>query len=111
MLHPVRRGAVGPERVLEAAVEVFYHHVILRVVCCRLGLLDVEQVAEGGPQGGGELGPPVRCDDSWDPKSAHPSVEQSICAVYCCGGGDRYCFWLAEGPVHESDPPDPHGCG
>jgi hypothetical protein len=29
-------------------------------------VLDVEQAAEGCPQGGGELGPAVRCDDCWD---------------------------------------------
>ncbi|MFN9944585.1 MAG: hypothetical protein ACK56I_34465 [bacterium] len=28
-----------------------------------LVVLDVEEAAEGGPQGGGELGPAVRCDD------------------------------------------------
>ncbi len=31
-------------------------------------MLDVEQAAEGGPQGGGELG---------------PSLKQSIRAIYC----------------------------
>ncbi len=45
--------------VLQAAVEAFYHPVGLRVVGSRLAVLDVEQAAEGGPQGGGELGPPV----------------------------------------------------
>jgi hypothetical protein len=102
VVHPVRLGATGQERVLETAVEAFYHHVRLRVVCCRLGMLDVEQVAQGGPQGGGELGPAVRCDDSWDPRSAHqPSLKQSIHTVYCCDGGYRCRFWLAGGPVHE----------
>jgi hypothetical protein len=36
-------------------------------------MLDVKQVAQGGPQGGGELGSAVLCDDCWDPKSAQCS--------------------------------------
>ncbi len=60
-------------------------------------MLDVEQVAQDCPQEGGELGPPVQCDDSWDPKSAHPSLKQSISAVYCCGGE----YLPAEIPGHQ----------
>ncbi len=59
MVHPVRRGAAGTERVLETAVEALHHSVRLRVVSRRLVVLDVEQAAQGGPQGGGELGPAV----------------------------------------------------
>ncbi len=59
MVDPVRHGAAGAEGVLQAAVEVFYHPVGLRVVGSSLVVLDVEQAAEGGPQGGGELGPAV----------------------------------------------------
>ena len=85
MVGPVRRGAAGPECVLQAAVEALYHPVRLRVVGGGLIVLDVEEAAEGGPQGGGELGPAVRCDDCWDPIAAHPSLKQCIGAVYCCG--------------------------
>ncbi len=62
-----------------------HHPFGLRMVCCRLGsgMLDVKQVAQGGPQGGGELGSAVLCDDCWDPKSALPFLKQSICAVDC----------------------------
>jgi hypothetical protein len=56
VVDPVRRGAAGAEGVLQAAVEAFYHPVGLRVVGSSLVVLDVEQAAEGGPQGGGELG-------------------------------------------------------
>ncbi len=56
MVDPVRRGAAGPEGVLQTAVEAFYHPVGLRMVSGGLVVLDVEQAAEGGPQGGGELG-------------------------------------------------------
>ncbi len=57
MVNPVRRGAAGAEGVLQAAVEAFHHPVGLWVVGSSLVvLLDVEQAAEGGPQGGGELG-------------------------------------------------------
>ncbi len=56
MVDPVRHGAAG---VLQAAVEAFHHPVGLRVVGHSLVVLDVEQAAEGGPQGGGELGPAV----------------------------------------------------
>ncbi len=38
-------------------------------------MLDVEEAAESRPQGGGELGPAVRCDDCWDPIAAHPSLK------------------------------------
>jgi hypothetical protein len=41
------------------AVEAFHHHVGLRVVGGCLAVLDVEQTEQGGPQGGGELGPAV----------------------------------------------------
>jgi hypothetical protein len=59
VVNPVRRSAAGAECVLEAAVEVLLHPVRLRVVSRRLAVLDVEQAAQGGPQGGGELGPAV----------------------------------------------------
>ncbi len=57
MVDPVR--AAGAEGVLLASVEAFYHPVGLRMVGSGLVVLDVEQAAEGGPQGGGELGPAV----------------------------------------------------
>ncbi len=59
MVDPVRRGAAGPEGVLQKAVEAFYHPIRLRVVGGGLVVLNVKQAAEGGPQGGGELGPAV----------------------------------------------------
>ncbi len=59
MVDPVRRGAAGPEGVLQTAVEAFYHPVRLRVVGGGLVVLNVKKAAEGGPQGGGELGPAV----------------------------------------------------
>jgi hypothetical protein len=61
-----------------------------------------KQNAQGGPQGGGELGSAVFCDDCWDPKSAHPSLKQSICAVDC-SGGDAYRFRPAGNSVHDSE--------
>jgi hypothetical protein len=66
-------------------------------------MLDVKQVAQGGPQGGGELGSAVLCDDCWDPKSAHPSLKQSICAVDCSGGDIAYRFMPAGNSVHDSE--------
>ncbi len=42
---------MGAEGILQAAVETFYHHVRLQVVGSSLAVLDVEQAAEGGPQG------------------------------------------------------------
>jgi hypothetical protein len=57
MVHPVRRGAAGSEGVLQVAVKAFHHPVGLRVVGGRLAVLDVEQAAQGSPQGRGELGP------------------------------------------------------
>jgi hypothetical protein len=52
-------AAAAMEGVLQAAVEAFYHPVVLGVVGSSLVVLDVEQAAEGSPQGGGELGPAV----------------------------------------------------
>ncbi len=59
VVDPVRRGAAGTEGVLQTVVETFYHPVRLREVGGSLVVLDIEQAAEGGPQGGGELGPAV----------------------------------------------------
>jgi hypothetical protein len=59
VVDPVPRGAAGAEGVLQAAVEAFYQSVGLRMVGSSLVVLYVEQAAEGGPQGGGELGPAV----------------------------------------------------
>jgi hypothetical protein len=103
MIHPVCRGAAGPKRVLEVAVEAFHHPVGLWVVNCHLSVLDVEQAAQSSPQGGGELGASVRCDDCWDSESAHPTLKQSIGAVKCCGGGDGYGFWPAGCPLNDGE--------
>ena len=43
VVDPVRRGAAGPEGVLQTAVEAFYHPVRLRVVGGGLVVLDVEE--------------------------------------------------------------------
>ncbi len=59
MVDPVHLSAAGAEGVLQAEVEAFHHPVGLWVVGGGLVVLDVEQAAEGGPQGGGELGPAV----------------------------------------------------
>jgi hypothetical protein len=59
VVDPVRHGAASPEGFLQTAVEAFYNPVGLRVVGGGLVVLDVEQAAEGGLQGGGELGPAV----------------------------------------------------
>jgi hypothetical protein len=47
--------AAGPEHVFEAAMKAFHQTVVLRVVSYCLGVLDVKQVAQGGPQGGGKM--------------------------------------------------------
>ncbi len=59
VVHPVCRSAADAERVLEAAVETLYHPIRLRVVSHCLAVLDADQAAQGGPQGGCELGPAV----------------------------------------------------
>jgi hypothetical protein len=100
---PLRCGTASQEHVLEAEVEAFHHPFRLRMVCCRLGMLDVKQVAQGGPQGGGELGSAVLCVECWGRKSAHPFLKQSICAVDCSGGGDVYRFRPAGNSVHDSE--------
>jgi hypothetical protein len=43
--------------------------------------LDIQKVAQGGPQGGVELSAVVRCDDRRDVNSAHPPLKQSICTT------------------------------
>jgi hypothetical protein len=59
VVDPVCRGAAGAKGVLQAVVEAFHHPTGLWVVGSGLVVLDVEEAAEGGPQGGGELGPVV----------------------------------------------------
>jgi hypothetical protein len=61
---PNRPRAGGPSSlswqcVFEAAMKALHHTVGLRVVSCRLGVLVIKQVAQGVPQGGGELGTAV----------------------------------------------------
>ncbi len=87
MVSLLRCGTASQKYVLEAEVEAFNHPFRLRMVCCRLGMLDVKQVAQGGPQGGG----------------AHPSLKQSICAVDCSGGGAVYRCRPAGNSVHDSE--------
>jgi hypothetical protein len=99
VVDPVCRGAAGAEGVLQAAVEAFYHSVGLLVVGGSLVVLDVEQAAEGRPQGGSELGPAF-CRDS---ESAHPSLKQCIRAVYCCSGCDRNGLRPAGGSVNDGE--------
>jgi hypothetical protein len=55
-------------------------------------MLDVEQTAEAPPQGGHELGPPVRCDGGGNSKPGYPTGEEGPVAVGgCCAaaGGSR----------------------
>jgi hypothetical protein len=77
---PLLRGHGGRP---SDAVGAFYHPVRMWVVGSCLAVLDVEQAAEGDPQGGGELGPAVRCYHCRYSKSTHPSMKQSIRKVYC----------------------------
>jgi len=81
-------------------VEAFHQAVGLGVVGGGLGVLDVEEAAQGGPQGRGELGAAVRCDDRWDAESAHPTLKQSRGAVVCCNSFNRYSFLPARFPVN-----------
>jgi hypothetical protein len=48
-------------------------------------MLDVEQTAKAHPEGGHELGPPVRCDGGGNSKPGYPTGEEGPGAV---GGGD-----------------------
>jgi len=59
VVDPVCHSAAGTEGVLQAAVESFYRPLGLRGVGSSLVVLDFDQAAEGGPQGGVELGPAV----------------------------------------------------
>jgi hypothetical protein len=99
---PVVNGAAGPERVFEVTLEALHQTIGLQMVACCLGLLDVEQVSQGGPQGEGERGTAVLMNDRRDAESAHPPLKQSICAVYCCGGGDRDRLGPAGSFVHDN---------
>jgi hypothetical protein len=95
------------------------------MVGCCLGVLDAQQVAQGSPQGGGELGDAGRCDDPRDTESSYPPLKHSICAVYCCGGSDGDRFRPDGDSVHDreqiGETPGhgggggglliPHGCG
>jgi hypothetical protein len=60
---PINCGAAGSECVFEAAVESFHQTIGLRMVGCCVGMLDIQQVAQGGLQGGGEISAEVPFDD------------------------------------------------
>ncbi len=55
MICPVVHGAAGRERIVEVAMEALHQTIGLQMVGCCLGMLHVEQVAPGGPQGVGKL--------------------------------------------------------
>jgi hypothetical protein len=59
VVHPVHHGAAGLELIFEAVIKALNQTVGLRVVSCCLCVLDVKQIAQGIPQGGGELGATV----------------------------------------------------
>ncbi len=66
------------------------------VVGCCLCMLDVEQVAQGGLQGGGELGAEVGCDDSFEPagSSIHDSKQVGKTLGYWKGPTKSTVMWL-----------------
>jgi hypothetical protein len=51
---PVVLGTAG-KLVFEVVVKPFHQAITLRMVCHCLVVLDVQQVAQGGPQGEGQL--------------------------------------------------------
>jgi hypothetical protein len=55
----------------------------LWVVCRPGGVLHAQLAAEGLPDGRGELGSPVRSDESGDAEPGHPAADQGVRA----GGG------------------------
>ncbi len=75
MVYLVVHSVVDTERVYVAAVESFYQAIGLQMVGCCLGILDAQQVAQGGPQGGSELG--TLQYDVMTSESAHPPLKQS----------------------------------
>jgi hypothetical protein len=81
VVRPVCCRQPRPERVFKAVVEAFHHAVGLGVIGGGLRVLDVQEGAQGGPQGQVELGAAVRCDDGGHSKAAHPSLKQSRGAV------------------------------
>jgi hypothetical protein len=66
-------------------------------------VLDVQEGAQGGPQGRGELGAAIRCDDSGHFKTAHPSLKQSRGSVKGSHTGKRNDLWPPGGPVDKRE--------
>jgi hypothetical protein len=94
-------------------VKPLHQPVGLWVVGGGLHVGDSQDVAEGGPQAGGELRTSVGRDDRGNAKPLYPAREKCCCAV---GGGDaaeRDGFWPAGSPVdyREKIGESPADCG
>jgi hypothetical protein len=78
---PVGGGCPGLLGVFQPPVEPLYQPVRLRVVSGSGGVVDVEQAAQGRPQGGRELGPSVECDGCQHSEPGDPAGEKGPCTV------------------------------
>ena len=81
MRRPRVGGAAGSQGVFEAAMHPLHHPVGLWVVGRRDRVPDVEQRAQLGPDGRGELCASVRGEDRRDAETRDPPLKQGICAV------------------------------
>ncbi len=85
MIVPVDGGGPGPQGVLQPPVEPLHQPVRLLVVSSYGDVGDVEQTAQGSPQGRRELGLSVTGDGGQNTKPGDPAGEEDSGAV---GGGD-----------------------
>ena len=55
----------------------------------RLDMGDPEEVAEGGPDCGGELSAAVGGDFGWNSETGNPTRQENTCTVFGGDGGQR----------------------
>ena len=88
-------------------MELLDQTIALWVVGCGLHVLDTKIRTQCSPQGGGELGTPIRCHGSWHAKPGNPASEQCTCTGGCRrglkgnglsppGGSVYYCEQVGE---------------
>ncbi len=87
------RGGPGQQSVFQPPVEPLHQPVRLWVVISGGGVVDVEQTAQGRPQGGRELGPSVRGYGGWHSGPGDPACKEGSDAVCVGDGGKQDCLW------------------
>jgi hypothetical protein len=90
---PVDSGGSGPQGLLYSPVEPLHQPVPLQVVSSCGRVVEVEQAAQGGAQGGRELSPSGGGDGGRHSELGDPAGKQGSGAVGSGDGGEWNCLW------------------